>query len=69
MTSKAGAAHLSDCVFIRATSLLEQIRAEQPHLTFMLACEQALRQAWIEDRESRASVDWGPSQASCQCPA
>jgi hypothetical protein len=46
------AADLSDSAFARATKLLRAIRAEHPDLPFRMACNQALRQAWIEEHEA-----------------
>ena len=50
---KLEAAHLSDNAFLRATQLLKEMRAENPSTPFSIACDQALRQSWIEDRRAR----------------
>jgi len=45
------ATDLSDAAFIRATELLRQIRAANPDLPFRVACQRALRQAYLEDQD------------------
>ena len=50
MTRPIEAADLSDAAFLRATELLRQIRAQNPQLPFRVACDRALRQAYLEDQ-------------------